>query len=540
MKLKILAVLAVAALLTSCFKKEDFNLDMIADNQDVSYDLALPLFETKFTIDDILHQLNNSQLVTDNDGLVHFVFPSMLSVNYWKRLELELPKSISTNINGIPYWKHDTVVTYTYSDTVTFFVRNNGGNIPVDSVFISELNLSCDVVSEIGCSIAVHLAFPSLIDVSTRKPVMQDMEISARRAARNQTINLTNVMWNSAHDRNEQNVYRVPVQATIIADFSTATNTSPSTGSLNTAISFVSYNYNRIYGYIGSETYTLRSSVNSEKLTDIPVDNVTLYQLFLTSRISLNGISIPARLKSNRAAGIKTNGDTLELPPLFSENYDIPSPLPTDNPLQKTTEHKSEIRAAVPLEEMGQFFGEFVFETNPSDLNYQQNILESGANVAIDFDLDVPMDLSLVNYNLSDTVPFDMFTSDMIDMIHEFNLKMILKNAFPIDADVSVRFLDSAYNTALIIYEGKISGGEVGQDLHVVKPEIINVPIDLLADETLALRKIRYISVVSKLDTKNSSEVKIFAGNEGEGYLSVKAGVRVKLKAGTLVKDFLK
>jgi hypothetical protein len=128
-----------------------------------------------------------------------------------------------------------------------------------------------------------------------------------------------------------------------------------------------------------------------------------------------------------------------------------------------------------------------------------------------------------------------MFTPDFIELIVGLNLKMILRNAFPIDAYIVVHFLDSAYNSVLTIYEGKIGGGETGQNLHVVKPEIVNIEIDLLAHEVLVLKKVHYISVVSAFDTKDNGEVKIFAGSEKEGYISVKAGARAKLKAGALI-----
>jgi hypothetical protein len=526
------------ALLTSCYKKEDFDLNMLANEQSVAYDLALPLFETKVTIDDLLSHLNSSQIITDDKGLVHFIYPSLSFVNFWEKLNITVPPSLRVRITDIPYMKLDTVVTYTHSDTIEFFAQNHrGSNMPIDSVAFAEFNLSFDLTENtIGAPVTIRFALPSITDVSTGMPAAFDMTSETGK----RSISFTNVTWNAAHDRNEQNIYRVPVVVTLTVDLSAATDTIPRTGSLGSSISFDNYDYNRVYGNIGNEIYTLKTSVDAGSLIDFPVDNVTLYQLLLTSRVSLNGISIPLKLKNNRIAGVKANGDTLELSPIFPPNYDVPSPLPTDNPLQKTTENKSEIIAAVPLSEMKEFFGEFTIETNPLDLSNQQNILEKDANLRVDFDMDVPMDFSMDNHPESDTIPFDMFTSELIDLIHGFNLKMILKNAFPIDVDVSVDFLDSAYNPVLSIYEGKIAGGEMNPDFHVVKPKIVNVEIDLLAHEVLALKKIRYISVVSLLDTKDKGEVKIFAGSEEEGYLSIKTGARIKFKAGALIKDYLK
>jgi hypothetical protein len=513
---------------------------MLANKQDVDYDLALSLFETKFTIDDILYQFNNSQLITDDNGLVHFIFPQMSFVNFWEQLYFTVPPSMATTINNIPYMQLDTAITYTHNDTVEFLLRNRqAADVSADSIIFTEFDLACNITSTIGAPITIRLVFPSIINRSTGVPASYEIAINRQGTTGNQPLVLTDVVWNAAHDRNEQNRYRVPVSATITADLSRAENMVPAIGALNTAISFNAFKYNRIYGNIGYDMHKLEIAVDASSLNSFPIDNVTLHEILLTSKISLNGVSIPVRLKENRVYGVKTSGDTASLFSIFDENFIVPTPLPTDNPLQKTTEVENKIEANIPIKEITQFVGKFTMETNPEDLGLQQNILEDGANVAIDFNMDIPMHLSIKNYNLSDTIKFDMLNSDMVDMIHGFNLKMILKNAFPIDANISVRFLDSTYNSILTIYEDTIGGCELGQDLHIVKPQIKNIAIDLLAHQVLALKNTRYISVIARFDTKDQGEVKIFAGNENEGYISLKAGVRAKLKVGTLLNDYL-
>ena len=40
-------MVVVSMISVSCFREEDFDLDMIAKEQDVNYDLAVPLFELR-------------------------------------------------------------------------------------------------------------------------------------------------------------------------------------------------------------------------------------------------------------------------------------------------------------------------------------------------------------------------------------------------------------------------------------------------------------------------------------------------------------
>ncbi|MDR1973649.1 MAG: hypothetical protein LBQ31_03130 [Bacteroidales bacterium] len=541
MKVKILTILAMATLLVSCYKKEDFNLGMLANEQDIQYDIALPLFETKFTVDNILYQLKSDRIITDNEGLVHFIFPSMSFVNFWEQVNFVRPAPISMVLSEVPYVHLDTVVSYTYSDTVDFTVQNmNKVDLFIDSIIFEKFNAVCNFQNGTGANTTVSLTFPSITDRSTGAPATLDITVKEHSSSGTQPINLTNVRWNSAGDRKPQNKYRVPVVATVSLDLSTATNESPQVGSMTANISVNDYSYNRIYGNVGQENHSVRAAVDASSLRNIPVDEITLYQLFLTSRLSLNGISIPIKLSRNRIAVVKIDGDTLDLPSLFPDNFIIPTPLPTDNPLQKTTEQQSEIMALIPIMEVKEFFGEFDIAANPTDLGYSQNVLDRDANVAFDFDMDVPMHFSMDNYDLSDTIPFNVLSPEIIKVIRELNLKMIVKNAFPIDADISVQFLDSVYNPIITVYAGKIAGGELGTDFHVVRPEVQNMSLDLLGEDAAKLKDVRHVSIISEFDTKDNGEVKIFAGSEKEGYISMKAGVRVKLQAGSLIKDYIK
>ncbi len=548
---KFLIILTTAALLTSCFKKEDFDLGMIAGQQDIDYDIAAPLFETKFTVDDLLFQLKSANVQTDGEGLVHFIFPEQSFVNLWDNINLTIPGSTSISIGNIPYFQYDTTISYTYSDTMSFSIdQNNGGDISVDSVVFTKIDINCAVSSTVDAELKMRIVFPTLINRSTGMPASQEITVPNGNpysaSSSNQSIALTNVRWNAASFLGYSNNYKVPVIITLTADLRTA-NSARNDGSLNTVVSFGEFDYSRFYGNIGNTEHSFDASIAAEGFLEIPVDELILHQFFLNSNITLTNLSIPVKVKSNNIGVITNTNERINLSPLFNEtNNIIEYPLPTDVPFEKTTHAHQDILEGLhgmglEINKAKEFFGEFKIETNPVDAVPSQNVLEKGAKVTLGFDVDLPVDLEMMNYHLSDTMPFDMFTPDQINLLHSFNLKMILINAFPIDADIIVQFLDENQDTVLTVYNGHIEGAEIGADFHVVKPAApTTIEIDLLAGEMEKLKRVRSIFYAATFDTQNSGRVQIFAGSDKEGYMSFKAGVRAKLKAGVLMEDFVK
>jgi hypothetical protein len=426
--------------------------------------------------------------------------------------------------------------------------QNNGGNISVDSVVFTNVDINCNVSSTVDAELKMRIIFPTFINRSTGMPATQEITVPNKSSSVNQRIALTNIRWNAANFYDNSNNYKMPVVITLTADLNTATNTVLVTdGRISTEVSFGNFDYNRFYGNIGREEHSFQASIATGGLLNIPVEELTLHRLLVNSDITLTNLSIPVKVKSNKIGVITETNESKELSPIFDEtNNIIEYPLPTDVPFEKTTNAHRDILENKELEinKTKEFFGEFTIETNPADLVPSQNVLEKGAKVTLGFDVDVPVDLGMNDYHLSDTMPFDMFTPDQINLLHFFNLKMILINAFPIDADIIVQFLDKNQDTVMTIYNGHIEGAEVGTDFHVVKPSVSTIEVSLLAEEMEKLKRVSSISYSAIFDTQKNSQnngrVQIFAGSDKEGYMSFKAGVRAKLKAGVLMGDFLK
>jgi hypothetical protein len=426
--------------------------------------------------------------------------------------------------------------------------QNNGGNISVDSVVFTNVDINCNVSSTVDAELKMRIIFPTLVNRSTGMPATQEITVPNKSSSGNQRIALTNIRWNAANFYDNSNNYKVPVVITLTADLNTATNTVLVTdGEISTEVSFGNFDYNRFYGNIGREEHSFQASIATEGLLNIPVEELILHQFLVNSNITLTNLSIPVKVRSNKIGVITETNESKDLSPIFDEtNNIIEYPLPTDVPFEKTTHAHQDILEGLhglglEINKTKEFFGEFTIETNPTDLAPSQNVLEKGAKVTFGFDVDIPVDLEMNDYHLSDTMPFNMFTPDQINLLHFFNLKIILINAFPIDADIIVQFLDENQDTVMTIYNGHIEGAEIGADFHVVKPSApTTIEVSLLAEEMEKLKRVRSIFYAATFDTQDKGRVQIFAGSDKEGYMSFKAGARAKLKAGVLMGDFLK
>ncbi|MEG1762833.1 MAG: hypothetical protein RR256_04405, partial [Bacteroidales bacterium] len=62
----------IAISMIACFHKEDFDMSMLAKEQNLPYDLALPLVDVNLTVANLTGGLD--MFVPDKEGLVHIIY----------------------------------------------------------------------------------------------------------------------------------------------------------------------------------------------------------------------------------------------------------------------------------------------------------------------------------------------------------------------------------------------------------------------------------------------------------------------------------
>ncbi|MDE6113191.1 MAG: hypothetical protein K2G46_07290, partial [Bacteroidales bacterium] len=161
-----LGVLVVVSMLSvSCYREEDFNLKMIANEQDVNYDLAVPLFETRLTIANLLSIFGRDEnFPTASDGLVHLVYAldKPLRFDIGSRISIPNLSLGSFELATIPYWKNDTVISVTQRDTMAFDIRGLEAGATIDRLVLDSVNISLSGSYGLGMASTMDVVFVNI------------------------------------------------------------------------------------------------------------------------------------------------------------------------------------------------------------------------------------------------------------------------------------------------------------------------------------------------------------------------------------------
>lgn len=518
--------LTLVFLFSSCFKREDFDFNMLATQQKVDYDLALPLISTQLSLGKIL---GNTDLVyADKDGLLHLVYKPK---NSWSLSIGDLLKIPSQNfppyeMKNIPYVKMDTVIRLTIRDTIPFSLV---GNFRIDSLRLSSFVVDFYGNSKIGTVLDYQLSIENLKNKSGGHLVIKDYvssfsERKSRFDCQNYTLELTKVPGKSGTF--------IVMALEVAMNMSQVSNELPDIkyGDLRFLMTLRDFQFESAYGYFGALDFKIEDSVDLSLFTDLTVKQLNFEEAFLTLNLT-NGASIPTRIKQSEVTAYFKSGSSSEVD-LLPQNYDIPYPTPYDRPMIKQTTEKKDVKdllSNIPAKFEFSLSG----STNPDNDPTIMNVISKDSKLETSFSFDLPLHLSIDGYVLSDT--FDFPAIQNISYINDFLLKVNLENAFPIDLNLEVLFLDEENNVLFSILGGqKIIGGTVETDGRVSKPSHTFLQVGLDKAEVPLLSKVKKIAICSLLDTKDKSKVKFYLDSDTQGYIGVKVGAKATFSLSSL------
>jgi hypothetical protein len=176
--------------------------------------------------------------------------------------------------------------------------------------------------------------------------------------------------------------------------------------------------------------------------------------------------------------------------------------------------------------------------TNPSGLPTQDNFVIDSSRASVDFEVVLPMDLRAEDFELQDTVDFDL--SDLPEEgddleIDTFNIRMATKNTMPVEIFIQAVFVDSAYN----IIDSLFSDGAIdlirSPEIDSISGIVINAGVNdsIFADFTDRIDKMRdtrYAFVRGTFETAGQGQkmVKFYSYSELNFNMGVKLKVKVK------------
>lgn len=513
---------------SSCFKKEDFDLDMLAKKQEISYDLAMPLVDTRLSIDHLV-EAGNGLFVTDEETrLISLIYktekPQTLSLSDMLEIsDVNIP-SISTG--SIPYFKKDTILIFSYADELFLDLGDLPKGSKVDRINFSKGGFSLEYVNTFGILLPFDLSFDNLYDANGNKIVIKfNIEANGRSTYE---LDLANTYLVFDED------LELKYSAVIRADLSKAENEFPNiqSGALDIQIALRNLDFSRLEGYFGKFSFESKDVLDVDGLDDMQFKKMQFHEAYLEIISEIKGASLPIRIVKGEVSAQTVLGGGQSVP-LFPANYDISTPLPNDVPLEKVSMIKTDITDL--LADLPKSFI-YAFEAVTNPLGEGKNVIEREAEVNFSFVCVCPLWLTMDDYTLGDTMDFAI--AEDVSIIERFELSSLATNAFPIDLIYSLSFLNEANEELFSLSKlDSLVAGKIGPapGFNVVEPEKQMVKLELNSEQILKLGQVKKMSFNVLMSTPNKQEVKVYANDDKEGFVRFQIGARVKLRLGELV-----
>ncbi|MEG1762834.1 MAG: hypothetical protein RR256_04410, partial [Bacteroidales bacterium] len=444
---------------------------------------------------------------------------------------ISLPKITTPSI---PYFKLDTTVSATYKDTMTFSLANN---IEIDRVLLDSFDLNFNIGSTFDMTVIISFKINNIVDSKGLPFQLNDT------LTRTQTHNKRY----SLHDYSivfDRLIPGVPISVlemefTTTLDFKTATNTFPNVknGDLTLGLAVNNLSYKKVQGYFGKLPLSFHDTISVPGLENQQVNGFQFNNANLILEIT-NGASMPVRLEQSSVEAFYKQTSPVKID-MLPDNYDLPYPAPTDQPMEKISTTNTSIDDLI-INFPTAFGYSMQGFSNPDENKAIRNVIDKNSSIGLNMYVDVPLDFSVDNFVMKDTFPLSLATIEpYLDLLELFELKMIITNAFPIDAILSLAFLDKNTDTLFTMaVDQLIHGGEVNAKTgHVVKPTLSFLSQVLHKDQIPLLRDVKYIGVHAKMSTTDKKKVKIYQDTGKEGFLAIKIGTRLKIQAGSLLNS---
>jgi hypothetical protein len=276
---------------------------------------------------------------------------------------------------------------------------------------------------------------------------------------------------------------------------------------LNISLTGMEFSY--VQGYFGQqiEVVTEGSVAIDTEFIDRFSDGVSLVdpKLFITAT---SNVGIPIELNLDFEGQTDSEIENLNA---FPFNIEAPSLFGGDDIVSTITEFNSMNSSIVELVNIHPhtmvFSGEVL--TNPNG-EVEPNFIYAGSEIVVGFEMDIPVDISVDNLILSDTIDVAI---EEINGLNHFGLRAFISNGFPLSAEIELFFVDSLNNTvldSLIIPE--IYAGEVNAVGDVESPAVLDIILEISDDRMEAIIEANKIYAEVKMSSinNNSSSVKIY------------------------------
>lgn len=514
----------LAVLLTSCYKSEDFDLSKMSD-AGIDYDLAMPLIDTRMTIDNFI-KTEEGVFAPDESGLMHLIYsmePS--STRVFPDITIRALSSFQNGTGQVPYHSYkDTVIVAALCDTVLFNADGMPQETELKQLRLSKMDWSFRVANTFSSSAEFVLTLDNVLDASGSPVTLRETVEGGNTS--DKKVELADVRIVCSESR----PLGVSVSSSIrVESRASGQDSVLRYGGVQYSGNFSNMEFSRADGYMPRLPYTVNGYLSIADLGAERMQRVDFQSATLIADIQVAGISTPLRIETSDVRLV--NKDNQVPVALFPENYDVAYPDYNADPMVKESVQESSVGSLL-VDRPNRFTFELHGLVNPESDKSLMQAIEKDGTVSVGLTCDLPAWFSADEYLLDDTVSMFIKGIDENTIINYFELKTIMKNAFPLDMDLTVVFLDENYQEVFTLFEDRpAKGGEVGPepDLHVQTPQVTTCEDILEKEQCDLVRTASYIAVRAKVSSIENKVVKIYATSETEGFLDVKLGFRARI-----------
>lgn len=521
---KFLFYVVLAAVSVSCIHPEDFDMDRLASDS-MRYDIAMPLVDARLTIENIIDP-KGGLFVPDETGLLHLVYTTE---PFEKKLIEDLTLGnhyISIGEGGIPYRRLDTLLVFTSRDSMAIEIRNLPDGTEIKKLYLNSVRFSFTVTNRFMDPLDWKIRFPNVKEPSGAEISLQ------RRIESGHTEDIT-IDYPELYIEMEGSVPYVLRENEAQVDMRGMTQDSAQYwGGYSVEGSLGNMIFNKIEGYMEKVNFSFGGDLPIEGLGLDRMEDVGFNAATINTDFWLKGVSAPVRLAQSVLEVHNRAG--IQGVEVFEPDYDLPYPAINKVPMQEETLTKTDVKDVL-VDHPSRISFWMLGSLNPDNEKDQLQAFEQNSLIRMTLACDVPAWFSASNYTLYDTLAVSFTNKDT--EVNYLEIKTIFKNAFPLDFNVDLIFLNHDYSPAFVLFEDRlVESAAVGPEpaLHVTAPTVQNFYDELTDEQVEAIRGASYAVIRAKINTYQKGDVKIYMPSENESFFNAKIGFRSKVTQSNL------
>jgi hypothetical protein len=545
-------VVGLCLLANSCFREGDLDFKNIRFTDNFVYDLPIPLVDSRLTLVDLLRnfQGQSGMVIADpSSGLMKIVYQKDTLFGF-SDLGISVPDqsfNLSTSLTIPPFGSFppdadSTLLTGTFSVRLALLHSTIfDPNFRLDTIQVESLDFQLPISTGIRNKVRIELSSSNLMDSFGRPFSVSTLLPGANSGNQQDFIRETLSNYRIIPDNSVSTLLHQLKFDYTVTIFKNEAETTSYSAPLNMYADFKKVNMDLIYGYFGYNVHLPipDNTVDLSVLNKFPLEVLEVKNADMIFSIA-NGFGVPIR--ANAAISLFTDNsvESETFSPLLGQPASPVAP-PVDTTLQKNIQSLSLIS-----DNSGKLSYQMQYSTVRITMNppgapppTSLNFLSKNSFVKMGIGIEIPLQLRLAGLTVSDTVNFAGLP--FTDGIEFFTIKANVHNAFPLEAAVSLHFLDSL---GAVIDSVKITDIE-GALVHpsngnVVEPSFTPIEINLSESQIKNLvvtRQFLIKGILNTSDYKSGVMVNIYENSETEGYLRVMIGCRLKA-SGKLISSF--